>query len=250
MGFFKKEGFAEDNKYNTGSLFTTETVAPGEDNKNVKEAERRKNLTLFNAKDIEYIIDNFPSMSDEIRNSLNNLSSTLEKTIDYIEDRSSEIIKDNRDFKLSQSYRDTSIAVYDVVKNLKDYTGWMKDRYDKNIENKNNPEEINKKIDEGFIEKIESMENNKKNIYEDMSFIEPKGFDIKGECVKTDSWDDLLVKTAEILNKEYKEYKKSTILLEKFEIEGKKSSQNSFRDTVIDMLNEYKIPLNEYKILY
>lgn len=250
MGFFKKDNSAEENKYSTSSFSTVE-AAVSDENAIKKETEIRRNLTLFNVKDIEYIIDNFPSMSEEIRTSLNNLSETLEKTIDFIEDRSSEIIKSNRDFKLSQAYRDTSIAVYDVVKNLKDYTEWMKERYDKGMEEDNkSEEEIPKVMEEGFIEKLENSGNSEKDIYQDMSLIEPKGFDIKGQSIKVENWDDLLVKTAEVLNKEYKENKNSRIPLEKFEIVNKKSSQNSFRDTVIDMLNEYKIPLNEYKILY
>jgi len=67
--------------------------------------------------------------------------------------------------------------------------------------------------------------------------------------VRVEDWDDLLVKTAEILTKQYKENKNSIKKLEHFNVIDKKSTQNSFRDTVIEMLNEYKISLNQFKVI-
>ena len=112
MGFFKKDEIQE-----------KEVQVVNEIKTEIKEVEknafRKKNLSLFDVDTIQYVIENFPTMSIEIQNGLNNLADILENTIDYIEDKSSEIIKKNRDFKLSKDHRDTSIAIYDVVRKFR-----------------------------------------------------------------------------------------------------------------------------------
>ena len=140
MGFFKKEDVKEE-----------KTSEINEVKIEVKEAEnttkmKRKNLSLFDVDTMEYVIKNFPAMSENIENGLLNLSDILEKTIDHIEDKSSELVKENRNFELSQSYRDTSIAIYGMVKNIQDYVLWMKDEYEKN--NKESEEKKTDKIEE------------------------------------------------------------------------------------------------------
>ena len=78
----------------------------------------------------KYIIDNFSDIVLDIRDSLINFSDTLENTIDYIEDKSSIVIKDSRNFKLSQDYRDKSIEIYEVVEKINDYVSWIDESYD------------------------------------------------------------------------------------------------------------------------
>ena len=166
----------------------------------------KKNLVLFNVNDMEYVINNFPEMAIKIKESLNALNETLENTIDFIEDSSSQIIKNDRNFELSQAYRDTSIAIYDVVNNIKDYTSWMKDVHDDNKEKikikKEHPKEDTKTsvVDKELINEIDKNYSNEYNIFDDLTLIEPKGFKLKGNMVGVENWDDLLVKTAEILN--------------------------------------------------
>ena len=79
-----------------------------------------KSLLLFKENTIRYIIENFPDMSEAIQKGLLDISSILENTIDHIEDKSSKLIKDSRNFKQSQEYRDTCIAIYKVVENIGD----------------------------------------------------------------------------------------------------------------------------------
>ena len=64
-----------------------------------------------------------------------------------------------------------------------------------------------------------------------------------------EDWDDLLVKTAEVLTKQYRENKNSNKIIKEIKPIEKKSIQNSFRDTVIEMLIEYKISLDDFKII-
>lgn len=251
MGFFKKD------EVQTKDIPMVKEIKPevNEKKENEKGAFRKKNLSLFDVDTIQYTIENFPSMSVEIQNGLINLSNILENTIDYIEDKSSEIIKKNRDFKLSKAYRDTSISIYDVAQNINEYVEWMKKEYEKNINaDVADSESADKKNEVEIEEKNEYIDSSIDNgeeieIYEDLSLKEPKGFKLRDNIVAVDDWDDLLVKTAEVLTKKYRKNKYSKIVVEEIKPVEKKSTQNSFRDTVIEMLNEYKISLNEFKII-
>ena len=253
MGFFKKDDIQEKEVQSFNEIKTeTKEVE--------KSAFRKKNLSLFDVDTIQYVIENFPTMSIEIQNGLNNLADILENTIDYIEDKSSEIIKKNRDFKLSKDHRDTSIAIYDVVENLGEYVKWMQDEYEKNIKNEEAKlDQINAKtedeIQNEYVEEEPKDLNNKitgeeeMEIYKDFSLKEPKAFKLDDNIVSVEDWDDLLVKTAEILTKQYRKNKNSNKIIKEIKSIEKKSIQNSFRDTAIEMLTEYKISLNDFKII-
>ena len=253
MGFFKKDEIQEKE---VQAVIKTKVETIESD----KKVSKKKNLSLFDVETIQYVIENFPAMSIEIQNGLNNLANILEDTIDHIEDKSSEIIKKNRDFKLSKAHRDTSIAIYSVVKNIGEYVNWMQDEYEKNIQDEE------KSISESSKElKDESQEicldthskeltNNIVNgeaieIYRDFSLKEPKAFKLDNNFVTVENWDDLLVKTAEVLTKKYKKNKNSNKIIKEIKPVEKKSTQNSFRDTVIDMLIEYKINFDEFKVI-
>jgi len=252
MGFFKKDEIQE-----------KEVQIIKENKPEAKEVEknifRRKNLTLFDVETIQYVIDSFPSMSIEIQSGLNNLAEILEKTIDHIEDKSSEIIKKNRDFKLSKAHRDTSIAIYDVVQNIDEYVNWMKDEYEKNLNKdevklnkvkENTEDEFQKK---NLEEEIQAINNEiigeELEIHKDFSLKEPKALKIDNNLVMVEDWNDLLVKTAEVLTKKYRKNKYSNKVVSEIKPIEKKSTQNSFRDTVIEMLTEYKINLNDFKVI-
>jgi len=249
MGFFKKDDIQEKAVQSVNEIKEVE-----------KSVFTKKNLSLFDVDTIDYVIEHFPSMSVEIRNGLNNLADILENTIDYIEDKSSEIIKKNRDFKLSKDHRDTSIAIYGVVENLGEYVKWMQDEYEKNIKNQESKlDHINKKtedeIQKKYVEEVNKDLSNKVideepiEIYKDFSLKEPKAFKLDHNVVMVENWDDLLVKTAEVLTKQYRENKNSNKIVEEIKSIEKKSIQNSFRDTVIEMLTEYKISLDDFKII-
>ena len=251
MGFLKKESITEDKNIRVSNEINNTTTYDNYQTSH-NNSFRRDELALFQKNDIEYVINHFPSMSIEIRNALNNLAETLEDTINFIEDKSSEIIKDSRDFKLSQAYRDISISIYGVVENIREYIDCMKDEYEKKINKADeNSEKNNIEVEKIFDKELVDEDNNIEiEIFKDLTLIEPRGFKVKGNLVKVDDWDDLLVKTAEILNKQYKNNKNSNKKLGYFIIDDKKSEQNSFRDTVIEMLNEYKIGLDEFKVIY
>ncbi|MFL0168215.1 hypothetical protein [Candidatus Clostridium helianthi] len=253
MGFFKKDDIQEKEVQ-----VTNETKI--ENLEIDKRISKKKNLSLFDVDTIQYVIKNFPSMSIEIQSGLSNLASILENTIDHIEDKSSEIIKKDRDFKLSKAHRDTSIAIYSVVENINEYVKWMQDEYEKNIQSdKENICKVRKDLVE--IKKEASIDKEKQElkntlineeaieIYKDFSLKEPKAIKLDGNIIDVEDWDDLLVKTAEVLTKQYKKNKNSNKSMKQIKPVEKKSPQNSFRDTVIDMLTEYKINFDEFKVI-
>lgn len=253
MGFFKKDEI-EQKEVKVINEIKTETK---EVKKNVS---KKKNLSLFDVETIDYVIEYFPAMSVKIQDGLNSLAGILENTIDSIEDKSSEIVKKDRDFKLSKAHRNTSIAIYDIVQNIGEYIKWMKDEYEKNIQNgEDKLNQINKEPKIEIIEKDVEEKNKDFNnkiinkdeieVYKDFSLKEPKAFKLDNNVVMVEDWNDLLVKTAEVLTKQYKENKNSNKDIKEIKSIGKKSTQNSFRDTVIEMLTEYKISLDDFKII-
>ena len=107
----------------------------------------------------------------------------------------------------------------------------------------NNEQEIQEKNEDLSNEIINEEEI---EIYKDFSLKEPKAFKLDKNVVMVEDWDDLLVKTAEVLTKQYKENKNSNKVIKEIKSIQKKSTQNSFRDTVIEMLIEYKISLDDF----
>ena len=87
MGFFKRE--------ETQGLMINKSVNENIIGNDVKKISKSgKTLSLFREDTIKYVIENFPSMSEEIQRGLLEVSVILENTIDHIEDKSSKLIKD------------------------------------------------------------------------------------------------------------------------------------------------------------
>lgn len=233
VGFFKK-----------GNEFTMETLWDRDEINDNKQDELNRNIDsiIIDRNITKYIIKNFPSMSIELKDSLNNLSSTLEKTIDFIEDKSTNVIKVDRNFELSQTHRNISISVYGVVKQINSYIKWMEKEAVTDEEIKDDEEKNNIKVEE-----ITSEYGETKEIYEDFSRKEPLAFKLEEYFVKVNSWDDLIVKTADILVRNFKESKESLkVVYQDMKISQEKSTENGFRDSVIDILNEYNIYLKNF----
>ncbi|NFH68979.1 viral A-type inclusion protein [Clostridium botulinum] len=242
----------------TNKMFAEEIKKEMKEKCELKEIKYKNNdLSILNKNTVKYIINNFPDMSIKIKESLLNLINTLENTIDYIEDESSKIVKDDRNFTLSESYRKISMEVYDMVKDINNYSKWISEE---NLANKNEAFEENEKMimKEVACSKIDDLEENQVKdvvdnigveIYKDFSLKNPKAFKVNDNIVEVENWDDLLVKTAEILNKKYKENKKLKPIHNDIKIENKKSNENILRNTVIEMLNEYRINLEEFKVI-
>lgn len=234
----KKVGFLK--KFN--EVIETSPYIDKINDKKQDELNIKKELIIMDRNITKYIIRNFPSMSIEIKDSLNDLSSTLEKTIDFIEDKSTDVVKNVRDFELSQAHRNISISVYGVVKQINSYIKWMEEEAATNEELKDDEDKRSIKVEE-----ITSEYGETKEIYEDFSGKEPVAFKLEEYFVKVNSWDDLIVKVADVLVKNFKESKESlTVVYQDMKICEEKSTENELRDSVIDILNEYNIYLKNF----
>ena len=220
----------------------------------VKESEENKNINKFIDSIIldrsitKYIIDNFTDISLDIRDSLINFADTLENTIDYIEDKSSELIKSSRDFELSKDYRDKSMEIYEVVQKINNYVLWINENYKEANNNKSfeEYEDGNKNHMKANFE-LDCDDSNKLCISEDFTQKSPKAFKIDDYYSEVSDWKELTVKAADILTKRYKnntnheEISTQNVVL-------KESIENDFRDSVIDILKIYSVPLSKFYV--
>ncbi|MBE6051715.1 MAG: viral A-type inclusion protein [Clostridium sp.] len=280
-GFFKKSSTKEEINDQTVSNETIRNIIKREDEK--YEVKQIKDIFIMDRDITKYIIDNFPEICMDIRDSLWDLAETLENTIDYIEDKSSTVIKTERNFKLSESHRKKAIEVYDVVKKINDYIKWMDSEFSKKEEvvkskNDSNIEEVKAeigkekeaevkveevKIDKNNVEKVKQEEKadvkeevvkdagNSIAIFEDFTAKKPSAFKMENYFVKVTDWEDLAVKAAEILTKNYRNAKKRFENRNKknnIKIVKKKSKENELRDSVIDILNIYEVPLDIFYV--
>lgn len=255
MGFFKKSNESDDIvKTYTEPKDTLEEMNEKESTSSINVVYRKKDSIIMDKKITEYVIKNFPDMSKEIKDSLNNLVDTLEKTIDFIEDKSSYLVKHDRNFELSQAHRDTSISIYENVNEIKDYIKWMDDTYNEEKKIEEEEKETEEVKDDNSSEKDEKNKEEDEfgesiNIYENFTGKTPKAFKLEDYFVKVSGWEDLTVKVAEVLNKHYKENRDELkVVYQDMKIDDTKSKENELRDSVIDILNEYNIYLDKFKV--
>ncbi|WP_291652224.1 hypothetical protein [Clostridium sp.] len=207
---------------------------------------KRDDYPIMDTEVIEFISKEFPDTSKEISNSLKNLKNTLEKSIDYIEDISSAIIKSERNFTLSRKYRETSIRLHEISIGIEKYIEWMNSlNNSQKLDSKPNNEDES----EDSLPLDNEMNNDFLEICNDFTDKNPLYFKLDNSKVKVDDWNDMVIKTADILIKNYKDSKNLLYSNITFpNLNTKKSPQNDFRDTIIEMLLEYKIDLSRYFI--
>lgn len=206
----------------------------------------KDDIVIIDRNITKYILDNFSDIALDIRDSLINLADTLENTIDYIEDKSSTVIKDTRNFELSQDYRDKSMEIYEVVQKINDYVAWIDEGYN-SVKSK---EEIYCREEER--ECVEEQEDKEPYdgsicITEDFTSKSPRAFKIDDYYSEVSDWKELTVKAADILTKKYRNNKShSEISVD--DVVLKESIENDFRDSVIDILKIYSVPLNKFHV--
>lgn len=204
---------------------------------------------------MDYVIDEFPEVAGEIMKALVNLRNTIEKSIDHIEDKSCETIKASRDFERGGKYRDTSIKLHERSKEITEFVEWMVEEdkgFKKNLDLKSeielqvNDEELNEELNE---EDEESAIEEVACIVDDFTAKQPISFKLEKHRVNVEGWDDMIVKTADVLTRFYKHNRNPTIkTVNNVRPIVKKSKQNDLRDTIIDMLQEYNVSLNMYEV--
>ncbi|WP_195245325.1 viral A-type inclusion protein [Clostridium celatum] len=213
---------------------------------------------------MSYIRDEFPEVAEKIKESLKGLKDTLEESIDYIEEKSSNIVKEDRNFTLSGKYREISMELYNIANNIKNYIEWMENADDTNDKKDDNDKNNGKKDEKDSLEEkkneidskggnevlLEKDDEENTAIYEDFTSKEPRLFKLDNHKVEVENWDDMIVKTAAVLTKNYKgnkflKFKNNN----KVKVVKRKSKQNEFRDTIIEMLRDYNVSLHNYRVI-
>lgn len=206
----------------------------------------KDDIVIIDRNITKYIIDNFSDIALDIRDSLINLADTLENTIDYIEDKSSIVIKEFRNFELSQDYREKSMKIYEVVEKINDYVAWIDDGYNSA---KSKEEIYCREEDVDSVKEQEEKEafDGSICITEDFTSKSPRAFKIDNYYSEVSDWKELTVKAADILTKKYKN-NKSHCEISVDDVVLKESIENDFRDSVIDILKIYSVPLNKFYV--
>lgn len=234
-----------------------ENIIVPKENKNIEKVSKYGDLIskapvntypILDKSVISFVVSHFPEVSKDIVSSLDNLKDTLEKSIDYIEDTSSQIIKRDRNFDLSTRYRNNAMNLYEMSISIDDYIKWM-DTQSISIKENESPQEISKVYFE-LLDENSFISSDKLTICNDFTDKEPKYFILDNFNVPVEDWNDLIIKTADLLTKNYK--KSKTLYYSNIEspnLPSKKSIQNEFRDTVIEILIEYRIEPTKYSII-
>lgn len=219
-----------------------------------EEVEKKENILDLEV--VKFVINEFQQVGKDIKDALENLINTLDKSIDIIEDRSTEVIKESRDYILGGKYRETSEKLYEINRDINEYVNWMTKSLKKDNEKNIEIEEANSGANyDGKATNLEKEENTedelkKKLIFEDFTSCEPCKLTIEGYEENVDGWDEMIVKTADILTKNFKYDKNLRIsnLNKDIKIINKKSKQNDSRDIIIEMLEEHNINLNNFLV--
>ena len=237
-------------------LFGRATNSIEENERLTPEEAEKKQENILDLEVIKFVINEFPQVGQDIKDALENLIDTLDKSIDIIEDKSTEVIKESRDYILGRKYRETSEKLYEINKDINEYVNWMsknlKRDNEKNTEIEENNSVINnyEKVNEEEEEEHTKDELIRKLIFEDFTGCEPYKLRIEEYEEEVDGWEEMIVRTADILNKNFKCDKnfRSSNVNKDIEIVNKKSKQNDSRDIIIEMLEEHNINLNNFLV--
>lgn len=201
---------------------------------------------------IKYIINEFPEIGKDINYSLMEVIGTIDRAINTIEDKSNEVIKEYRDYMLAAKYRDISIKLYNISKNINEYINWIDNNLKKDLVNDkllDNDTKVHEETKD-LERKIEDNELLIKSINDDFTTYEPIKIKLDTYEEIVEGWEDTIIKTADILTKKFKNEKnlKFNNSNKIIEIVSKKSKQNDSRDIIIEMLKDHNISLNNYKV--
>ena len=83
-------------------LFGRATNSIEENERLTPEEAEKKQENILDLEVIKFVINEFPQVGQDIKDALENLIDTLDKSIDIIEDKSTEVIKESRDYILGK----------------------------------------------------------------------------------------------------------------------------------------------------
>lgn len=206
----------------------------------------REDYPIIDPKVIDFVVKEFPEEGENLKVALANLRNVIENAIDSIEDKSSEVIKKSRDFDTSAKYRENSIRLHEISESINKYVSWMSESSNVALEKPVMEQATN---NEETVEQIEEVvaKHSVLNLDEDFTGKRILGFKLDEFEVEVTNWDDIVIYTAEVLTKNYKESRGEKISEER-PLDEELSQENKVRNAVWEIINEYGIKAQQFKI--
>lgn len=225
---------------------------------------------------LKFINEETPSHAKELWSAIDLLSGTLENTKCAIDGTIGKLAS-NRDFNKAKEYMEMSQQLAFVMDELNKYIKKygleedikgevIEDEEDNEDDNQNSTNKIN-------YEKYRVDENVAYNIYTDFTYKKPAAFAINGKKYYARKWQDLFIKTCEILvglnSEKFRAFTNDDMIQGRtrkyFSFDGKdikkpkkikgtnvfvetNLSANNIRNIIVNMLERYNIPKSQYQI--
>lgn len=219
----------------------------------------------------EFINVNFPKCANDLKEGIELLENIIQSSIDTIEEKSGDIIKKERDFKKADEYREKENKLNKIAMKLQDIMDMLSiEADDGDIITSEEKEEKEIPNYNDYI--VDS--NIQHTLYEDLTHKRPVAFELNKHRYDVRDWKDMLLQTCNVVTKINKDiimkfpnnekmngkkvvyfaYDEHDIVRSPKKIENinlfvsTNHSANSIRNIIINILREYKISTNEFKI--
>ena len=225
---------------------------------------------------LKFINEETPSHAKELWSAIDLLSGTLENTKCAIDGTIGKLAS-NRDFDKAKEYMEMSQQLASVMDELNKYIkkyGLGEDTKGEVIEDEEGNEDDNQNpINKINYEKYRVDENVAYNIYTDFTYKKPAAFAINDKKYYARKWQDLFIKTCEILvglnSEKFRAFTNDDMLQGRtrkyFSFDGRdikkpkkikgtdvfvetNLSANNIRNIIVNMLERYNIPKSQYQI--
>lgn len=225
---------------------------------------------------LKFINEETPSHAKELWSAIDLLSGTLENTKCAIDGTIGKLAS-NRDFDKAKEYMEMSQQLASVMDELNKYIkkyGLEEDIKGEVIEDEEDNEDDNQNPTNKInYEKYRVDENVAYNIYTDFTYKKPAAFAINGKKYYARKWQDLFIKTCEILvelnSEKFRAFTNDDMIQGRtrkyFSFDGRdikkpkkikgtnvfvetNLSANNIRNIIVNMLERYNIPKSQYQI--
>ncbi|WP_294378262.1 hypothetical protein [uncultured Clostridium sp.] len=219
----------------------------------------------------DFINRNFPKCANDLKEGIELLENVVQSSIDTIEEKSGEIIKKERDFDKADEYRQKENRLNKIAIKLQEIMDML------NINGQDDdvisPEEKEEREIPNYNDYVVDS-NVQHTLYEDFTHKRPIAFELLNKKYNVRDWKDMLLQTCNAvseINKEiimsfpdnqrmngkkvtYFAYNKNDIVRAPRKIDNidlfvsTNHSANSIRNIIMNILREYKISMNDFKI--
>lgn len=219
----------------------------------------------------DFINRNFPKCANDLKEGIELLENVVQSSIDTIEEKSGEIIKKERDFDKAGEYRQKENRLNKIAIKLQEIMDML--NIDGQDDDVISPEEKEEREIPNYNDYVVDS-NVQHTLYEDFTHKRPIAFELHSKKYNVRDWKDMLLQTCNVvseINKEiimsfpdnqrmngkkvtYFAYNKNDIVRAPRKIDNidlfvsTNHSANSIRNIIMNILREYKISMNDFKI--